>query len=189
MAHAVWDGGGELPPDDLGVLLSCGSGGGAEGVDGKVGVGGEELDEAGGGVSGGGGTGGRGGEGGLPLADCAGCAEDADLDLGAGGGGHEGFVETSVDVECTTRRGNLRVFARESVLIIRCSSSPHNIDDDRARAGQVPREERAAVPVPPPPLPRVGRVQRLVQPDRDDLGRRRHVHQAAHVRPPPRRPR
>lgn len=49
MAHAVWDGGGELPSDDLGVLLSCGSGGGAEGVDGKVGVGGEELDEAGGG--------------------------------------------------------------------------------------------------------------------------------------------
>lgn len=63
MAHAVWDGGGELPSDDLGVLLSCGSGGGAEGVDGKVGVGGEELDEAGGGVSGGGGTGRRGWEG------------------------------------------------------------------------------------------------------------------------------
>lgn len=61
MAHAVWDGGGELPSDDVGVLLSCGSGGGAEGVDGKVGVGGEELDEAGGGVSGGGETGWGGG--------------------------------------------------------------------------------------------------------------------------------
>lgn len=59
MADGVWDGARELPADDTGVLLPCGPGGGAEGVEGKVGVGGEELDEAAGWrVSGGGGGGG-----------------------------------------------------------------------------------------------------------------------------------
>lgn len=45
-AHVVWDGAGELPADDASVLLACGPGGGAQCVDGKVRVGGEELDEA-----------------------------------------------------------------------------------------------------------------------------------------------
>lgn len=48
-AHVVGDGGGELPSDDVGVLLAGGPGGGAQCVDGKVRVGGEELDEAAGG--------------------------------------------------------------------------------------------------------------------------------------------
>lgn len=63
-----------------------------------------------------------------------------------------------------------------------CLSIPHN-DRHRPRAGQVPRQVGAAVPVPPPRLPRVGRVQRPVQPDSHDIRRSRHVHQAAHVRP------
>lgn len=45
-AHVVWDGASELPSDDASVLLAGGPGGGAQCVDGKVGVGGEELDEA-----------------------------------------------------------------------------------------------------------------------------------------------
>lgn len=48
-AHVVGDGGGELPSDDVGVPLAGGPGGGAQCVDGKVRVGGEELDEAAGG--------------------------------------------------------------------------------------------------------------------------------------------
>lgn len=84
-AHVVWDGAGELPADDASVLLACGPGGGAQCVDGKVRVGGEELDEAAG-VSGEEErVAGEGGD--LPLADSAGGAEDADLDLG---GGHRG---------------------------------------------------------------------------------------------------
>lgn len=43
------------------------------------------------GVSGGRGGGGECCVGGSPLADCAGCSEDADLDLRAGG--HGGDVE------------------------------------------------------------------------------------------------
>lgn len=52
-AHVVWDGASELPSDDAGVLLACGPGGGAQCVDGKVRVGGEELDEAAAGAGGG----------------------------------------------------------------------------------------------------------------------------------------
>lgn len=70
------------------------------------------------------------------------------------------------------------LFPRDSVYSV-LHSPPHN----DPRAGQVPRQVGAAVPVPPPPLPRVGRVQRLVQPDGHDIRRSRHVHQAAHVRP------
>lgn len=51
VAHVVWYGASELPSDDAGVLLAGGPGGGAQCVDGKVWVGGEELDEAVGGVS------------------------------------------------------------------------------------------------------------------------------------------
>lgn len=86
-AHVVWDGASELPSDDASVLLARGPGGGAQCVDGKVRVGGEELDEAAGGRRGGQRRKNGWREGGedLPLADSAGCAEDADLDLGAGG--------------------------------------------------------------------------------------------------------
>lgn len=51
-AHVVWDGASELPSDDASVLLARGPGGGAQCVDGKVRVGGEELDEAAGGAGG-----------------------------------------------------------------------------------------------------------------------------------------
>lgn len=45
VVDGVWDGVCEFLVDDMGVLLFCGFGGGVEGVEGKVGVGGEEFDE------------------------------------------------------------------------------------------------------------------------------------------------
>lgn len=81
-------------------------------------------------------------------------------------------------------RGYLFLFTTPLPVSLFILLYTHPRHDSPPRAGQGPRKERAAVPVPPPALPRVGRVQRLVQPDSHDLRRRRHVHQAAHVRPP-----
>lgn len=70
----------ELPSGHLGVLLAGRAGRSAKGVDLKVRVGGEELDE--------------------PLTDGSGRAEDTDLDLGLGS--HVGGVLciTNVFIEC-----------------------------------------------------------------------------------------